>query len=44
MEKEKVVGFERIAREVFSPVYPVIAQEIMNTLGIKTGTCIPANH
>ncbi|SNX54953.1 class I SAM-dependent methyltransferase [Thermoanaerobacterium sp. RBIITD] len=32
--------FDEIAREVFAPVYPVIAKQIKYKTGITTGTCL----
>ena len=31
------VEFDRIAREVFAPVYPVLAEQIVNRIGITRG-------
>ncbi len=33
-------SFEQISREVFAPIYPVIAQQIIDRCGIKQGICI----
>jgi SAM-dependent methyltransferase len=33
-------GFTRIAREVFAPIYPVIAEQILAWSGIRGGTCL----
>ncbi len=35
-----VTGYDRIAREVFAPVYPVIAQQIRTQTGITQGVCL----
>ncbi len=35
-----VAGYDRIAREVFAPVYPVIAQQIRTRTGITQGVCL----
>ena len=32
--------FDKIVREVFAPVYPVIARKIVEIAGIREGTCI----
>ena len=32
--------FDKIVREVFAPVYPVIARKIIEMAGIKEGICI----
>lgn len=34
------LAYDRIAREVFAPVYPVIAQQIMRRTGITEGVCL----
>lgn len=34
------VEFDKIAREVFAPVYPVIAEQIKHKTGIIRGTCL----
>ncbi|WP_170291155.1 class I SAM-dependent methyltransferase [Neomoorella glycerini] len=35
-----VEEFDRVAREVFAPVYPVIAEQIKQKTGITKGTCL----
>jgi ubiquinone/menaquinone biosynthesis C-methylase UbiE len=35
-----VPGFDKITREVFAPVYPVIAEQIKHKAGITSGTCL----
>jgi len=35
-----VPEFDKIAREVFAPVYPVIAEQIKHKAGITRGTCL----
>ncbi|WP_198003839.1 hypothetical protein [Methanocaldococcus sp. FS406-22] len=32
--------FDEIVRNVFAPVYPVIAKQIVDRTGIKEGICI----
>ncbi|MDD3270345.1 MAG: class I SAM-dependent methyltransferase [Syntrophomonadaceae bacterium] len=32
--------FDRMAREVFAPVYPVLAEQIISQFGISRGTCL----
>lgn len=32
--------FDRMAREVFAPVYPVLAEQIINRTGISQGYCL----
>ena len=32
--------FDKIAREVFAPVYPVLAEQITNNTGISQGLCL----
>jgi ubiquinone/menaquinone biosynthesis C-methylase UbiE len=34
------VEFDQIAREVFAPVYPVIAEQIISRTGINSGCCL----
>ncbi|MGS0765022.1 class I SAM-dependent methyltransferase [Syntrophomonas curvata] len=34
------VEFDKIAREVFAPIYPVIAEQIIARTGIKSGCCL----
>lgn len=34
--------FDRVAREVFAPIYPVIAEQIKQKTGITRGTCLDA--
>ena len=38
--KNKALEFDQIAREVFAPVYPVLAQQILKWSGIKQGSCL----
>ncbi len=40
MKKTNAAEFEQIAREIFFPIYPVIAQEIQKTTGIINGKCL----
>lgn len=40
MNKTDPVEYEQIAREVFAPIYPVIAQQIITETGIKHGKCL----
>jgi len=35
-------GFDRIVREVFAPIYPVIAQQIKEKTGVVSGRCLDA--
>ncbi len=35
-----VVEFDKIAREVFAPIYPVIAEQIIARTGINKGCCL----
>ena len=35
-----VLAYDRIAREIFAPVYPVIAQQIRTQTGITQGVCL----
>lgn len=32
--------FERISREIFSPIYPVIAKQILDETGVSLGKCL----
>lgn len=34
------VEFDRMAREVFAPVYPVLAEQIISRIGITRGCCL----
>lgn len=34
------VEFDRVAREVFAPVYPVLARQIIERTGISNGSCL----
>lgn len=34
------VEFDRMAREIFAPVYPVLAEQIINRTGINRGCCL----
>jgi len=38
--KKSAEGFARIAREVFAPVYPVIAEQVLAWSGIRDGLCL----
>ena len=38
--KINAAEFDQIAREVFAPVYPVIAEQIIHETGIVDGTCL----
>ena len=38
--KINVEKYDKVAREVFAPIYPVIAEQIKNTTGITKGTCL----
>lgn len=40
MNKTDPIEFEVIAREVFAPIYPVIAAEILKQTGISQGKCL----
>ncbi|NLA38822.1 MAG: class I SAM-dependent methyltransferase [Methanomicrobiales archaeon] len=40
MTKKGAEGFTRIAREVFAPIYPVIAEQILAWSGIRDGLCL----
>lgn len=33
-------GYDEIAREVFAPIYPVIAEQIINKTGVTKGQCL----
>lgn len=33
-------GFDTIVREVFAPIYPVIAQQIIQKTGMRSGKCL----
>lgn len=35
-------GFDRIVREVFAPIYPVIAEQIVQKTGVISGRCFDA--
>lgn len=35
-----VAEFDKIAREVFAPIYPVIAEQIITRTGITSGCCL----
>ena len=35
-------SFDRIVREVFAPIYPVIAEQIKNITGLTDGRCLDA--
>jgi ubiquinone/menaquinone biosynthesis C-methylase UbiE len=39
-EKKGAGGMDEIARTLFAPIYPVIAQDIIVRFGITKGTCI----
>ncbi|MBP8676369.1 MAG: class I SAM-dependent methyltransferase [Methanoculleus sp.] len=38
--KKSAEGFARIAREVFAPIYPVIAEQVFAWSGIRDGLCL----
>ena len=38
--KKSAKGFTRIAREVFAPIYPVIAEQVLAWSGIRGGICL----
>lgn len=38
--KKSAEGFTRIAREVFAPIYPVIADRVLAWSGIRDGLCL----
>lgn len=38
--KKSAEGFTRIAREVFAPIYPVIAEQVLAWSGIRDGICM----
>ena len=38
--KKSAEGFTRIAREVFAPIYPVIADQVIAWSGIRDGLCL----
>jgi len=38
--KKSAEGFTRIAREVFAPIYPVIAEQVLAWSGIRDGICL----
>ena len=40
MKKKSAEGFTRIAREVFAPIYPVIAEQVLAWSGIQDGLCL----
>jgi ubiquinone/menaquinone biosynthesis C-methylase UbiE len=40
MKKIDVLKYDQIAREVFAPVYPLIAEQIVQNTGIKEGICL----
>lgn len=40
MNKAKSQEFNRIARDVFAPIYPIIASQIVDRAGIKNGVCV----
>ena len=37
-----VMEFDRVAREIFAPVYPVLAEQIKKETGITRGVCLDA--
>jgi SAM-dependent methyltransferase len=39
-DRTKDKDFDRIAKDVFAPIYPVIAGQIVHRCGITAGTCI----
>jgi ubiquinone/menaquinone biosynthesis C-methylase UbiE len=40
MNKTNPLEYEWIAREIFAPIYPVIAEQILKETGIKWGKCV----
>ncbi len=42
MNKTNAAEFEQIAREIFAPIYPVIAEQIIKNIGITIGKCLDA--
>ncbi len=38
--KVNVTQFDQIAREIFAPIYPVIAEQIVRKTGITAGQCL----
>ncbi|NLV17082.1 MAG: SAM-dependent methyltransferase, partial [Syntrophomonadaceae bacterium] len=34
------VEFDQVAREIFAPVYPVLAEQIIEQSGISKGCCL----
>lgn len=38
--RKSAAGFNRIAREVFAPIYPVIARRLLGWSGIRGGRCM----
>ncbi|MCD1294282.1 class I SAM-dependent methyltransferase [Methanocella sp. CWC-04] len=41
-DKKKSKEFDMIAKTAFAPIYPVIAQQIVDRCGVRTGICIDA--
>lgn len=39
-EKEKAEGMDRIAKTIFAPIYPVLAEFYLNGFGRRDGVCI----
>ena len=39
-EKKGASGMDEIAKTLFAPIYPVIAENIIRRFGIMTGTCV----
>lgn len=40
MEEENVGEYDWVAEHVFSPIYPIIVEQIIHRCGITTGTCL----
>lgn len=41
-EREAAEGMERIAKTVFKPIYPVIAENAVDETGVREGVCLDA--
>lgn len=39
-EKEKAEGMDRIAKTIFAPIYPVLAEYFLSSFGRRDGVCI----
>ncbi|MDR3115651.1 MAG: class I SAM-dependent methyltransferase [Treponema sp.] len=37
---EKALEFDRVAQEVFAPIYPVIASRLLELAGVRKGRCL----